>query len=444
MNDYLVGTSQMDAARGVIRFMLLKPDLAQVVFDQLTDPDVFEDMQLRRVFKACLSVYRAGDAISQATIRRAMESDGTERTRFLTTVFMNCWEGADIVSAPIVEGHVGILLDQYHTRRFKERAAGVGSFDGAVKLSQDALDWSAGIECDGTRTPAEVSAAIVEKQTAIYEGSVEAGYSWGLDKLDKHLRLELGRFYVIAGIKKGAKTHLLLQVLNHNLNAGIPCCLFSLEMNDEAIYRRLLAKRTGINSKMIHSHYLDRSDFDKLKQECAAIIADPFPLHIDDSPAPNAHDIVSRTRRWLYKNGITNGAIVAIDFLQLVRMDRQHGESEASAIKHTTYELARLAKSLGVVVIAVAQFRNEAEAQEPHIRFLEGSGAIAQAAEAITLIDLVRRRDPSYESEGELKDVNIIVAEQRSGESGILLPCKVNLATSTFYDTASGYEQVPF
>jgi replicative DNA helicase len=429
----MAATSRADAERGIVRFLLLKPELAYAVFERVQDPQMFRDTILRGVFDACLSLYRAGDAISQAGIRQIFEQRGAKSTGFLNVLFVDVLDDPEVVSQPILESHAEILVDHFHVERFKEQASTVQTFEDAVGLSRKALDWDSGINLDTAETPEEITSQIIDKQQAIYAGNVQGGYSWGLPGLDRYLRLTPGGLYLVGGLKKSAKTHFVISVLDGAASMFVPCCLFSLEMTSTNIFRRIIARRTGVDSRMIHSRYLDRADFDKIKLERDNLKS--YSLHVDDSAGLAVTDIVSRARRWKYKNQVLDGhGIIAVDFLQLIRMDGERNRTEASLIKHAAFELARLAKDLDVAVIALAQLSNLAERQEPHISMLEGSGGPAQAAEAILLIDLVRRRDPDHVSTGKYEDVNIIVAEQRSGESGRCRPCTVDLKTSTFFD----------
>ena len=71
------------------------------------------------------------------------------------------------------------------------------------------------------------------------------------------------------------------------------------------------------------------------------------------------------------------------------------------------------------------------------MRFIEGSGRIAQAAEAVLLLDLVGRRDKKLEEREALqthKKFNIHIGKNRDGESGIRVECVADLSTGRFFE----------
>jgi len=436
--------SQEMLERSIVRFLLVKPALAAAVLDRV-DPAAFENSYLRSMFGAAKSLYLSGREISVSAICDDLRRQGTNPS-FVPELAVSLDEMDPFPeSFSIAEENAALLNSAYNLRRFRDAARGIASFEDAVKLARQALDWDAAIS-NAMKTPAEIVEALIAKQEAIYSGSVVAGHSWGLATFDRYLQLETGKLYIAAGLKKSGKTHFLLHVIDHNLRADIPCLLFSIEMDVMSVYRRLLAKRTGIDSHLIFTRRLPRGDFERIREECEEIARGPFPLYVDDSPALSVLDVAARARRWKYSEGVQDGVgIVGVDFLQILKMSRQRGDSEATAIKATAFELARTAKDLNVAILAVAQLNNLAEREEPHIRHLEGSGAIAQASEAVVLIDLPRRREDSYKGEGQkagpVEDVFLIIAEQRSGESGIKIPAKVDFRTSTFFDVDPRYEQ---
>ena len=207
-------------------------------------------------------------------------------------------------------------------------------------------------------------------------------------------------------------------------------------MSRGEIGRKLLSSAAKIDSRKIYSKYVTDTELKALKQTGQAIKR--FPFLVNDNPYLDTFQIVSRATRWKYKNEIPDGkGLVVVDFLQLIEMERKRGDSEATAIKKVAYDLARMAKQLRCPVIALAQLNNSAEGEPPCLRFLEGSGGIAQAAECILLVDLVHRRI-GHTDHSWPKDFNVIVAAQRTGESGIRVDCKADLRYGHFAETTKG------
>jgi replicative DNA helicase len=337
-----------------------------------------------------------------------------------------------------------IILDDEHLTVFKDLTKRVFSYDDAVKLAQEVLKWESGDSNDDEPPWSDAVDKVFERQQQIIDGKVQEGYSWGLDVVDRYLTLCPGKLYTIAGIKKGAKTLFALFLLAHNLTKQVPSMLFSLEMSVEEIAKRILSNRAGVNSRSVfdrHISQLDRASLQAVRDEVKAM-----PLVVNDSPNLGIFQLISRARRWKFRNNIPAGqGIIVVDFIQYVDTERKRGESEASALARVAYGLATLAKQLKCVVIAIGQFRNEAETEKPHIRFLQGSGGIAQASEAIILVDYVPRRE-EYTNEPIKwpQPFNLILAEQRSGERGRIINLQADLTTGMFYETMGGPDETKY
>jgi len=279
----------------------------------------------------------------------------------------------------------------------------------------------------------------LDRQDQITLGEQVWGSSWGIRALDKHLLLQPGKSYVVGGIKKGGKTLFTLSTLIHNL-AKVPpvnCGLFALEMSRQEIAGKVLSHVAKIDSRKIFTPYMQDRELDVLRKHAETVKL--FPFHVDDRTGLSCEEIFERISDWKEVYEIPDDEfIVAVDFLQLIDLDRQKGENEASALRRTAYDLACVAKETRCAIIATAQLNNQAENNLPHIKYLEGSGGIAQCAEAILLLDLKHRRDSRYLNEGSSKSLDLIVAAQRTGESDVVIHCKADLRIGRFAAVEKG------
>jgi replicative DNA helicase len=429
--------------------VLLKPELAHMVVDRIVDAAVFTDKTLRHVFEACRAVYQDGREISQASVRRQLELNDVD-AGFFNTLLIEIDTDVSPVSAPIADGYVDLLLDLFNTKRLKEGAARVRRWDDGVKLARQALDWDAGIERDPP-TPAQMWADAIKLQEQINAGEKRVGLSWGLPSLDARASLTPG-LWLAAAPKKSAKSHFLVHVADHGLTLEepVPAAVFSLEMRRNAFVRRLLARHTGVNSARIHRNVkLSDVEMAKLQEDYAYINTNHYPLELEHCPGITINNLVSRIRRWAYKNEIRDGhGVVIVDFLQQITQDHR-AESEAYHLKRCAYALADVASELEIPCVAAVQFNLTAEkavekAREkksysvwdcPYgIQMIEGSGGPAQAAEGVLITDLLRRRDPNHRKQesDDRADILIVLAEQRHGAGGGAVRCHVDLRTSRF------------
>ena len=124
--------------------------------------------------------------------------------------------------------------------------------------------------------------------------------------------------------------------------------------------------------------------------------------------------------------------LVVVDYLGLIR--NSAGKSLYEKATDTSNNLKRLARTLGVPIICLAQLNREVEGRggKPRISDLRDSGAIEQDADIVMFL----YRDDYYNEDSEKRNIaECIIAKNRHGETG-----KVELAWSPQYTTFSSLD----
>jgi replicative DNA helicase len=420
-----------DAEQGIIALLLLYPDEGVNIFGELSTEKYFLNPACRVIWKAMLSLFEQHTPTTLIAVQGELKK---QFTKVPDGVLKKLYESnmLELVPNPgTINHYIKQIKDAYFLTQYRARAQSVRNFDDVVQLSQHVINWSLKSGVPGEKAWPLVLDEFAEKQETIIKGERDLGYKTGLPPLDRYINLCPGKFYVIGGVKKGGKTLFLLSILYHNLmrEEPVPTMLFSLEMSAEEIARRFIARHAGVNSSILLTKSADSS---RTKILTATDALKPWPFTINDAPDLTSTEIITAARRWKYNNAVPDGeGIIGVDFLQLINQgDRKH-VSEASAIKQIAYNLAKLAKELQTVVIALAQLRNEAEGQEPHIRYLEGSGGIGQAAEAILLLDLHSTRK-ERDVHAQAEPIDVWIARQRTGEGGRKIHLEAELGKMLF------------
>jgi len=428
------------AEQNILGYIFLHPQEARFIFERVPKPEMFNGIHAR-IYECYLAINAKGEEITAASVMSWFEKNQGKAPADLLVYLTKCMDTVEFELPDTIYGLCKIVTDGFYSKMFQYKAKGVTGLEDALNVSQQVFSW-AGERHETQRSPALILSEILSRQKAIYDGSIEAGYEWGLKSLDNLLQIRPGCLYTIGGIKKGGKTLFLLSLIDHNLRMStdrglkIPVLFFSLEMSDEETYLRLLAKRAGVHSDRLFTKYLGRDDFQRIGQ--AADTLTRADLVVEDAAGLTLPEILIRTRLWKEQFKVPDGSgIVAVDFLQLITHPNKRDSNRAEEIKDSAYALQRLAKSLKVAVIQLAQLHNAAEGEKPEMRHLEGSGGIAQASEAIILLDLVRRRDKDAQIEGDSEPFNVIVAGQRRGASGETVKCRAKLATGEFFEEYS-------
>jgi replicative DNA helicase len=120
-----------------------------------------------------------------------------------------------------------------------------------------------------------------------------------------------------------------------------------------------------------------------------------------------------------YSKTETPLGLILIDYLQLMRLHREKGDSVDQAIGEVSRGLKALAKELAIPVVVLSQLNRSLERRDdkrPIMSDLRDSGNIEQDADAILFI----YRDEVYARErDDLQGIaEIIVAKQRNGPIG--------------------------
>ena len=139
-----------------------------------------------------------------------------------------------------------------------------------------------------------------------------------------------------------------------------------------------------------------------------------MPIFIDDQANIRIHEIKSRTRKMIKKEGIK---IVFIDYLQLI--SAAQGENRNLELGAMTRGLKILAKELKVPVVALSQLNRKLEDRNdkrPRLADLRESGNIEQDADIVMFV----HRPGEYGEEAYPGQTELIIAKQRSGSVGIV------------------------
>jgi replicative DNA helicase len=230
-------------------------------------------------------------------------------------------------------------------------------------------------------------------------GSEVAGLKTGIDDLDKAIGgLRKGNLIILAGrpgmAKSGIAGNIAANVAGDQVPGGAGekqvVGFFSLEMENRELGTRLstqMAHKTGIG----RVEYQDAIN-GSLGQNQFAIIAAgaraiPETLVLDETPYLSAADIGARARALKRSAGRLD--LIVIDYLQIMNYQIQKGENLSSAIGRTTSALKRLAKELGVPIVALSQLSRNCEQRDnkrPILSDLRESGSIEQDADVVLFV----------------------------------------------------------
>jgi replicative DNA helicase len=216
---------------------------------------------------------------------------------------------------------------------------------------------------------------------------------------------------IVAGRPGSGKTAIALSFVRNAALQGHKCLFLSLEMSNEQIAKRYLSLLFPVENHKVRSGYLSNYELENL---AIAIVKDDCQFYIDDEAIVDVQIIKSKVKMHKAKYGLD---ILVIDYLQLIKGNKQNREQEISDISRN---LKIIAKELGITVIALAQLSRKCEERadkRPMLSDIRESGSIEQDADII----LFPFRQNYYDRQPlEVEDAELIVAKNRHGEVGMI------------------------
>lgn len=182
--------------------------------------------------------------------------------------------------------------------------------------------------------------------------------------------------------------------LNLALNAALDkhkpkgVAIFSLEMSNTQLVKRMLSTVTLVKLENISRGHLDDKEFAQLNQRMHALAQ--APIFIDDQAGLNIFELRAKCRRLKSNHQVE---LIIIDYLQLMQGpgDQKSGNREQE-ISKISRDLKSLAKELDVPIIALSQLsravetRTSSNGKIPQLSDLRESGAIEQDADMVMFI----------------------------------------------------------
>ena len=224
-----------------------------------------------------------------------------------------------------------------------------------------------------------------------------------------------GDLVITAGRPGMGKTAFALNIaLNACRARQVPVVVFSLEMPNEQLAKRLLCAEAGVDGTKLRGGRLTREDWQPLTRAAGEL--SELPIWMDDTPGLTLMEMRAKCRRLHSEEPL---GLIVVDYLQLMRSGTK-SESREQEISEISRSLKGLAKELGLPIMALSQLNRGVETRgtkdkRPQLSDLRESGAIEQDADTIMFI----YRDEVYNPETPDKGIaEIIIGKQRAGPTG--------------------------
>ena len=194
-----------------------------------------------------------------------------------------------------------------------------------------------------------------------------------------------GNLIILAARPGMGKTALMLNfAYNASKNTGKTVAIFSCEMANDLIMKRMVASQAMVNISELETGGMSSRDMAKVESTLADI--GKTKIYFDDTPNQALGDIVSKSHK--LKNDNPDLCMIFIDYINIIDAQAKY-DNRSLEIGVITKTLKQLSRQLNVPVMALAQVSRDADKNENHtpsLSNLKESGSIEQDADLVLLL----------------------------------------------------------
>lgn len=410
--EYVLGAMMISAAA---------IDVVAETLDSRPGGDFYRD-QHATICRAILSIRDSGSAVDELTLCDHLDRTGElervgGRERILEISHVTPAAGNVRHHAEIVRNHAlsrlvitsGLAVQQLGWD------ATIDPQEKVERAQELAYALTQRRELGGTAPLESPLKAVFDRMTEAFEtGQDMVGVSSGFRDLDRTTGgLEPASLCVLAARPGMGKSSLGLAIAaNVSVRVGLPVAIFSLEMSNQVVAQRLLAREANVDLKKIRApgRGVTQEEWSRIAR--AANTLSTALIYTNDRD--NTLSGLRREIRRL-KSREPKLALVLVDYLQLLE---QRAENRTQEVTKITAGLKRLAVDYEVTLLAFSQLSRAVESRpdkRPQLSDMRDSGSIEQDADVVLLL----YREGYYNENAEnphLAEIN--VAKHRNGATG--------------------------
>lgn len=275
--------------------------------------------------------------------------------------------------------------------------------------------------------------ALKSIQAAAKHSGTVTGIATGFRELDyRTAGFQPSQLIIVAARPAMGKTAFALNIAEYvAINQGITTAIFSLEMGESELAKRLISMNSKVTGTSIRSGTLRPEDWGEITRSVKVL--GESNLVIDAPSGLTISELRSKCRKLKLEKNL---GLIIIDYLQLMNGSGRRNDSRQQEISDISRSLKALARELECPVIALSQLSRAVESREdkrPMMSDLRESGAIEQDADVVLFL----YRDEYYHADSSEKGITeVIIGKQRNGPIG-----KIKLAWLSDYTKFANLEQ---
>lgn len=392
--------------------IFIEPELIH----QLTlEPIHFASVRNQIIFQAMRELQHSGLSVDLVTLVGKLG----DKVQFIGGVSYLSDLASCCPTTANLDYYQSIVLEEYKIRELKRCAIDFmkeGRLEAAEKFYQTYMK----MQEIGRQEAEEKEKVIVEVFEELYQDKGElSGYDTGFSALNKMTGgWNEGDLIIMAARPSMGKTAFALSLAMNVCRNGGVADIFSLEMPQKQLVKRMLSNMTGIHGSKWKNPYRLFSESDQERAQMALEVYYKWKMQIHDHSRQTVSDIraaIQKTRR----ENPDIPYVVVIDYLQLITITGRFDRHDL-AIGHMTKELKQVARQYNVPIILLSQLSRSVEQRQdkrPLMSDLRDSGSIEQDADLIMLL----YRDEYYSRSSDTGSIiEIQLAKHRNGPVGTI------------------------
>ncbi len=403
-------------------------------------PEDFSQERHAAVFRAVKAIYESQQTPDALTVINELSKiPNPPETSFVFDLAKN----APIYSEETLQQYCSIILEKSLRRSL------IGICSKAIdasyrqevefeelsdKTTTELIDLSNRKHANSVIPLKNLMAPLLERiQQQISDKSPLLGISSGYSRLDTMSSgLKPGDMVIVAGRPGMGKTGFAINMALSIAKQGLNVLFFSLEMPAQQIMNRFISIECSIDSKHLLNAQFEEDELARLWSGFDKT-AD-LPIFIDESTSLTISELRSKAkkidaelRKTPNPNRTTPNRLdcIFIDYIQLMDC-LSFKDDVVHQIEYNSKNIKKLAKDLGIPIIAMAQLNRNIEdrrggkiengGKKPMLSDLKGSGSIEQDADMVLFI----HREDVYKVKEEDKnnEAEVFVEKNRHGPTG--------------------------
>jgi len=233
-----------------------------------------------------------------------------------------------------------------------------------------------------------------------------------------------GHLNVIAASTSMGKTAFAINIAKNVLKRNAHVALISLEMDASEVIDRMIIQEAQVNGWKYNQGETNDEEDQRISKALDNL--HDLPLMISDERGLNTAQIRARLRK--FKAQMDGMDLAVVDYLQMIQLPEEHAQNTARAVGEIVLQLRNLASELDIPILLISQISRSFTGRtdkRPVLSDLRDSGNIEEVADGVIFLyryahTSAKAREEA-EAEGTENETNVIIAKQRTGQTGEIL-----------------------